>query len=82
MVKLRYNPTTGRFDCYQNGEYITTLTCGDRFTMYADDEDAYYNGHIEHHIDNGYYFTDISGDYVLYLYSGLEGMIDNEKMVY
>ena len=41
MLTLRYNPASERYDCYDNGEYVSTLTCGTRFNLYADDEDIF-----------------------------------------
>lgn len=75
MLTLRYNPASERFDCHENGEYVTTLTCGMEFNLYADDEDIIVAARIEHHITNGYYFICHEG-YVTYLYNGMLGTLD------
>ena len=74
MLTLRYNPAYARYDCYDNGEYVSTLTCGTRFNLYADDEDIFVAGRIEHHNVNGYYFICHEG-YVTYLYSEMQGTL-------
>lgn len=73
MVTLKLNEKTGRFDCYHKGERIKTLTCGDRFTLYCDDEDCFTEGKIECN-SNGYYFTWEDG-YLTYLYNGMTGTL-------
>lgn len=74
MLNLRYNPATGRFDCYENGRCVDTLICGTRFNLYCDDEDILVAGRIEHHNINGYYFIDDDG-FVNYLYNGMQGAL-------
>lgn len=76
MLTLRYNPASMRFDCYKGSKYITTLTCGTRFNLYCDDEDIFVAGRIEHHNTNGYYFID-DKEYVTYLYSGMQGILES-----
>ena len=49
MLTLKYNPASMRYDCYENGDYMDTLTCGSRFNLYCDDEDTFVVGRIEHH---------------------------------
>ena len=53
MLTLRYNPATERYDCHENGECVSTLTCGSRFNLYCDDEEVVVAGRIEHHNTNG-----------------------------
>lgn len=74
MLTLKYNPDSMRFDCYENGEYVHTLTCGTKFNLYADDEGVFVTGRIEYHNLNGYYFICCEG-YVTYLYNGMKGTI-------
>lgn len=74
MLTLKYNPASERFDCYENGKCVATLTCGTRFNLYADDEDITVAGRIEHHNINGYYFICDEG-YVTYLYNGMQGTL-------
>ena len=74
MLTLRYNPASMRYDCYDNGEYMATLTCGSRFNLYCDDEEGVVAGRIEHHNTNGYYFICHEG-YVTYLYNGMLGTL-------
>ena len=49
MLNLRYNPATGRFDCYENGEHIDMLLCGTRFNFYYADENFLVAGRIGHY---------------------------------
>ena len=63
-----------RYDCYENGEYMATLTCSTKFILYCDDEDILVAGRIEHHNINGYYFIDDDG-FVNYLYNGMQGAL-------
>ena len=74
MLTLRYNPASMRYDCYENGEYVTTLTCGTKLNLYCDDEDIFVAGRIEHHNTNGYYFICRKG-YATYLYNGMQGTL-------
>lgn len=74
MLTLRYNTDSMRFDCYDNGEYMATLTCGTRFNLYCDDEGILVTGIIEHHNTNGYYFICNDG-YVTNLYDRLQGTL-------
>ena len=74
MLTLKYNPATMRFDCYNSGECVATLTCGTRFNLYFDDEDVLVAGKIEYHNVNGYYFI-CDEEFVAYLYEGLQGNI-------
>lgn len=75
MLNLRYNPATGRFDCYVNDNIVATLTCSTRFNLYCDDEDVLIAGRIEYHNTNAYYFICEEG-YVTYLYNGMLGTLD------
>ena len=45
-----------RYDCYENGEYMATLTCSTKFILYCDDEDILVAGRIEYPNTSGYYF--------------------------
>ena len=74
MLTLKYNPASMRYDCYENGDYMDTLTCGSRFNLYCDDEDTFVVGRIEHHNTNGYYFICHEG-FVTYLYNGMLGTL-------
>ena len=74
MLTLKYNPASERFDCYENGKCVATLTCGTRFNLYCDDEDIILEGRIEYHNTNGYYFICYEG-YVTYLYSEMQGTL-------
>jgi len=74
MLILKYNPATLRYDCYENNEYVATLTSGTKFNLYCEDEDKVAKGRIEHHNEHGYYFIDSEG-YVTYLYHGMLGTL-------
>ncbi len=41
MLTLKYNPASMRYDCYENGDCMDTLTCGSGFNLYCDDEDTF-----------------------------------------
>lgn len=75
MLILKYNPASGRFDCYKGSKYITTLTCGSKFNLYCDDEDRLVAGTIEHHSIHGYYFIDDGGISIIYLHNGIQGTL-------
>ncbi|CUP53811.1 Uncharacterised protein [Turicibacter sanguinis] len=74
MLTLKYNPASERFDCYENGKCVATLTCGTRFNLYCDDEDVLVAGRIEYHSTHRYYFI-CHDEYVMYLYNGLQGTL-------
>ncbi len=74
MLTLRYNPASMRYDCYENGDYVDTFTCGTRFNLYVMMRILFVAGRIEHHNANGYYFRCHEG-YVTYLYSGMQGTL-------
>ena len=74
MLTLRYNPATERYDCHENGECVSTLTCSTKFILYCDDEDILVAGRIEYHNTSGYYFI-CNEWYVTYLYNGMQGTL-------
>ncbi len=75
MLTLKYNPASMRYDCYKGSKYITTLTCGTRFNLYCDDEGMLVAGRIEYHSIYGDYFIGDDEISIMYLYSGLEGVL-------
>ena len=74
MLTLKYNPASMRYDCYENGDCMDTLTCGSGFNLYCDDEDTFVVWRIEYHNVNGYYHICKDG-YVTYLYNGMQGTL-------
>lgn len=73
MVTLKFNLENQRFICYENEKEIKTLTCGDNFTLFSDDEREFISGKIEHN-KNGYYFICNEG-HITYLYDGMKGTL-------
>lgn len=44
----------GHFDCYKDGKYVITLTCGMQFNLYGYNDNIIVVGRVKHHNANNY----------------------------
>ncbi len=76
-VYLKKNQETGRFECYNalTDEFVSTLTCGNAFIYFPEDEDVEVPGRIEYSSSGGYYWIDADDFTSQGLFNGMRGYV-------
>lgn len=77
-VYLKFNQETEKYDCYEvlTDEYLHTLTSGNSFMLFPDDDDLEVPGRIEHDSTCGYYWIDSEDFTRQKLENGMKGYIE------